>query len=73
MLILKIPPYLHIFRFNISIHLTAYPHRAVLAVHPNHYATELLPLRQALLKRGKPTYPNLPVSKYYRVRRELAY
>jgi hypothetical protein len=43
-------------------------------VHPNHYAVELPPLRQALLGGGKLTYLNLLVSKYYRVgRRELAY
>jgi hypothetical protein len=74
MLVLKMPPYLYVFRFNIAVYLTAHLHRAVLAIHPNYYAAELLPLRQALLKRGKLTYPNLLVSKYYRVgRRELAY
>jgi hypothetical protein len=74
MLVLKIPPRLYVFRFNVTIYLAAHPHRAVLAMHPNHYATELPPLRQALLKRGKPTYPDLPVSKHYRVSRwELAY
>jgi hypothetical protein len=74
MLVLKIPPRLHVFRFNVAIYLTAYLYRAVLTIYPNYYAIELPPLRQALLKRGKPTYPNLLVSKHYRVgRRELAY
>jgi hypothetical protein len=74
MLVLKMPPRLHVFRFNVTIHLAAYLYRAVLAIYPNYYAIELLALRQALLKRGKLTYPDLLVSKHYRVsRRELAY
>ena len=74
MLVLEMPPRLHVFRFDVAVYLATYLHHAVLAVHPNHYAVELPPLRQALLKRGKPTYPNLPISEYYRVGgRELAY
>jgi hypothetical protein len=74
MLVLKIPPRLHVFRFNVTIYLTTHLYRAVLAIYPNHYAIELPPLWQALLKRGKLTYLNLLVSKHYRVsRRELAY
>ena len=68
------PPYLYIFRFNITIYLAIYPHRAVLVIYPNYYTVELLPPRKALLKRGKPTRPNLLISEHYRVgRRELAY
>jgi len=74
MLVLKMPPYLHVFRFNVTVYLAAYPHYIVLAIYLNYYTIELPPLRQALLKREKLTYPNLPVSKYYRVSgRELAY
>ena len=74
MLVLKMPPRLYVFRFNVAIYLAAYPYRAVLAIYPNHYTVELSPLQQALLKRGKLTRFNLLVSKYYRVgRRELAY
>jgi len=74
MLVLEMPPRLHVFHFNIAIYLAAHPHRAVLAMYPDHYAIELPPLRQALLKRGKPTRPDLLVSEYYRVSgRELAY
>lgn len=67
MLVLEMPPRLYVFRFDVTVHLAAHPHRAVLAVHPDHYAAELPPLRQALLKRGKPTRPDLPVSEHYRV------
>jgi hypothetical protein len=74
MLVLKMPPRLYVFRFNVTVYLTAYPHRAVLAIHPNYYTVELPPLRKALLKRGKLTYSNLLISKYYRVsRQELVY
>jgi len=69
MLILKMPPRLYIFHFNVTIYLAAYLYRAILAIYPNYYAIELPPLRQALLKRGKLTYPNLLVSKHYRVSR----
>ena len=67
MLVFKIPPYLYIFYFNIAIYFAAYLYRAVLAVYSNYYTAKLLPLRQALLKKGKLTYFNLPVSKHYRV------
>ena len=74
MLVLKILLRLHIFRFNITVYLAAYPHYAVFTIYPDHYTTELPPLQQALLKRGKLTYSNLPVFKHYRVgKRELAY
>jgi len=74
MLVLKMPPRLHVFRFDVAVHLAAHPHYAVLTIHPNHYAAELPPLRQALLRGGKLTRPDLPVSKHYRVGgRELAY
>ena len=74
MLILKILPYLYIFYFDITVYLAAYPYRVILAIYPGHYAAELPPLRQALLKRGKPTYPDLLVSEHYRVGgQELAY
>jgi hypothetical protein len=74
MLVLEMPPRLHVFRLDVTVHLATYPHRAVLAVHSDHYAAELPPLRQALLKEGKPTRPDLPVSEYYRVvGLELAY
>jgi hypothetical protein len=73
-LIFKMPPRLHIFYFNVAIYFTTYLHYAVLIIYFNHYIIKLLPLRQAFLKRGKLTCPDLPVSKYYRViRRELVY
>ena len=65
MLVLKIPPRLHVFYFNVTIYLAAHLYRAVLAIYPNYYAVELSPLRKDLLKRGKPTYSNLLISKYY--------
>jgi hypothetical protein len=45
MLVLEMPPYLYVFRFNVAVYLAAYLYRAVLAVYPNHYAVELPPLR----------------------------
>jgi hypothetical protein len=44
MLVLKMPPYLYVFRFNVAIYLAAYLYCAVLAIYPNYYAIELLPL-----------------------------
>ena len=74
MLIFKMLPRLHVFRFNVAIYLAAYLHRAVLIIHPNHYAAEFPPLWQALLKKGKPTCLDFLVSEYYRVGgQELAY
>ena len=67
MLVLKMPPRLYVFRFDIAVHLTTYLHRAILIIYPNYYIIKFLPLQQALLKRGKPTYLNLPVFKHYRV------
>ena len=61
------PPRLYVFRFNIAIYLAAYPYRAILTIYFNYYTTELLPLRQALLKKEKLTYPNLLIFKHYRV------
>ena len=74
MLVLKMLPCLYVFRFDIAVYLTAYPHHAVLTVYLDYYVIEFLPLQQALLKKGKLTYFNLLVSKHYRVnRRELIY
>ena len=74
MLILEMLPRLYNFHFNIAVYLTTYLHRAVLTIYLNHYTEELLPLQQALLKRGKLTRFNLLVFKYYRVGRwELVY
>ena len=44
MLVLKMLPCFHVFCFDIAVHLVAHLHCAILAVHSDNYATELLPL-----------------------------
>ena len=74
MFVFEMLPCLYVFRFDVAVYLAAYLYRAVLAVYSDHYAAELLPLRQALLKRGKLTRFNFLVSKHYRVSKwELVY